>query len=1002
MRSLTIRASLCSLSLLGLLLGHTDARAGEAWKPGQTYHGFELIRDQVIPEIGSRALIFEHKKSGARLMKLECKDDNKVFSIAFKTLPNGDHGIPHILEHSVLNGSEKYPVKSPFDILAKGSLNTFLNAFTSSDWTMYPVASRNKKDFRNLMDVYLDAVFHPRIYVEPKIFLQEGWRYHLESKDAELGYNGVVYNEMKGAFSSPERVLDYVVCKNLFPDTIYGYSSGGHPDAIPELSYETFLAFHRKYYHPENSYISLYGDGDTLAELAFIDEHYLSSYERTGARPRIGLQKPFEALREVRAEYPVAKSESTDDKTFLSLDFAAGGGAQAELTMALEILAEVLVALPAAPVRRALLEAGIGKDVYATYDNTKQGVFSIVVKNAEPRDKDRFKQVVFDTLRRVVEQGLDKRDIEGVLNRTEFSLREADYGSFPKGLVYGYIAQRSWMFADDPIRSLAYEKLLAATRQALTSRYLEELIAKHLLANPHALLTVVEPRPGLEDEHARKLEAKLAEVKASLSDRELEALVEQTRALKAYQARPDKPEDIAKIPMLTLADLDSRDEKLEVRERSVGGTRVLFFEHPTNGIIYLQLLFDARTVPQELIPHAKLLASLLGKLDTAERGYGELDTELNIHTGGVDFDLQTFLDVVDGKAYDPRLVASAKVLTPKLDKLVALLAEILTRTRFDRVQRLREVIGERNSELQSMARSSGHSLAISRLGSYLSEMGRYDELAGGLTQIQFVSRLAGRFDRDASDLIADLDMVAKLLFRRQGLIIGLCCSAEDYAAFEKQIPALLARMGEEKRAPQAYRFAAQGKNEGLLSASKVQYVARGANFRDLGYAFSGKLNVLRQILSQDYLYQKIRVQGGAYGAWSSFGRSGFALLSSYRDPHLEKTLQAYDGAVDYLKAFDASETEMTRFIIGTIAQRDRPKTPAQKARLATFFHLSKISHADRQKAREEILATRRDDIRAFAKLIEDVLAKSVICVYGNEEKLKADEKRFESLVKVIE
>ncbi|MBW2699272.1 MAG: insulinase family protein [Deltaproteobacteria bacterium] len=989
--------------LLGFWPEPAVVQAGSAdLEVGMSYHGFKLLSDQEIKEIGARAKIFEHEKTGARLMKLECDDDNKVFSISFKTPPNGDYGIPHIMEHSVLNGSKKFPVKSPFDILVKGSLNTYLNAFTMSDSTMYPVASRNRKDFFNLMNVYLDAVLNPMIYDEPKIFAQEGWHYSLENKDAELKYNGIVYNEMKGAFSSPGQMLAYIISKKLFPDSPYGYSSGGYPEAIPELTQKTFLDFHRKYYHPSNSYIGLYGDGDLLEELKFINDNYLSKFDKSKADTSIALQKPFQAPKELSGEYPVASSESTQDKTYLSLDFVAGTSADPGLCMSFDVLSEVLVDLPASPMRKALLDAGIGKDVYATYDDIKQGVFSIVAKNANPEDKDKFKQVVFDTLKRVVKEGLDKKDIEGVINRKEFNLREADFGGMAKGLVYGYIALQTWMFADDPIKTLAYEDHLSVIRKALDSNYLESLIEKHLLNNPHRLLTVLTPKPGMEDEYNKKRKDKLLKIKTSFSDKEIEALVKQTQELKAYQTRPDKPEDLAKIPMLSLADLDKQEEKIELAERSMDGTQVLHFEHSTNGIIYLQLLFDAQTVPQELIPHAKLLVSLLSKLDTAKYDYGEADTQLNIHTGGLNFSLQSYLDIKDGKAYHPKLVASAKVLTPKFEKLTELIGEIITQTRFDNIKRLKEVINERNSDLQSAARGNGNSLATTRLASYLSQVGRYDELTRGLTHIHFVSQLAKDFDKNATNLMADLEMVAGLLFNKQNLIIGVTCSAEDYKVFEAKMPGFLAQLGTRKLEPQKYDFAQDKKNEGLLSASKVQYVVKGANFRDLGHAYSGQLMVLSQILSRDYLTQKIRVEAGAYGAWSAFGRSGLSYLASYRDPHLAKTLKTYDNTIDYLKKFDASETEMTRYIIGTISRRDRPKTASQKGRAAVSLYLHKISQADLQKTRDEILVTRKEDIRSFSKMMEDFLKNSVICVYGNEKKLKEHKKLFDELVKVID
>lgn len=988
--------------LVTFLLPAAVPAVNHEFKPDKIYHGFRFLQEREIPEINATGLLFVHKKTGARLLKLATDDDNKSFAITFKTPPEGDYGIPHILEHSVLEGSRKFPVKSPFQVLAKGSLNTFLNAMTAPDFTMYPVASTNTKDFFNLMDVYLDAVLYPRIHQDPRIFLQEGWRYELEDKDAPLTYNGIVYNEMKGAFSSPERVLDFELSRALFPDSPYGLSSGGHPQAIPELARQQLLVFHKKYYHPSNAFITLWGDGDTLAELKFIHEKYLKDFRRKKIDSTIPLQKPFDQIKSVHANYPVASSEDPKDKTYLAFAWVGGSPARPAEAMALDVLSDVLVNRPASPLRKALEDAGIGKDAYAYFSDTKQGVFEIVVKNANPEDRKRFRELVYDTLAKLAEEGLDKRLVEGVINKLEFRLREADYGSFPPGLVYTFFGIRGWLFADDPFLGVAYEKPLAEVRKALTSEYLEGLIRKFLIDNPHGALAVVEPKPGLEDEINEKREKKLAATKASMQPARIEKIVEQTRELKAWQAKPDDPEDLAKIPMLSLEDLSPKEKRLDVAEKQVDGTRVLHFAHPTNGIVYLQLMFDSRVVPQELLPHLVILSDLLGELDTRNYTYGALDTELSIHTGGVGFGVQTYQDVKNTESYQPKLVIRGKVLEPKLDKLLALMEEVALRTRFDDRERVKDVLEKMFSRYQGMARNAGQYLAVRRLESYLSPYGAYLELTGGLHFIQFMADLVQHYDERADALLADLAFVSSLVFNRNNLVVGVTCPQGDFTRVEKLLPALLGELDTTERTIQAYRLTPESKNEGLVAASKVQYVTQGADFRKLGHPWTGRLSVLQQILSRDYLTNEIRVQGGAYGAWASFGRNGFGYFGSYRDPHLKKTLEVYDGLAGYLKGFEADDRAMTRYIIGVIARRDRPVSPASKGERAISYLLENVTNEDRQEERTQILATRQDDIRKLAPLVQSILAKDIICVYGNEKKLQDNKDLFERLVKVLE
>ena len=990
--------------ILGMMMifGNSMLEA-EDMEVGKVYHGFKLIKQKMIKEMDAVGKLFLHQKSGARLLKIEAKDDNKTFCISFKTPPESDAGLPHIMEHCVLNGSKSFPVKSPFDILARGSLNTFLNAFTANDRTMYPVSSRNDKDFFNLMHVYLDAVLMPLIYDEPKIFQQEGWHYELEKKDGELIYNGIVYNEMKGAFSSPERELDFQAYKHLFPDNAYSLSSGGYPEAIPKLTYKTFLSFHQRYYHPSNSYIFLYGDGKLVAELKFIDEKYLSKFDRIKVDSFIPIQKPFAKMKEVVADYAISAQGKLEDQTFLNLNFVIGQGIQRDLSMSLDVLSEVLLNLPSAPLRRALVEAGIGKDVSASVDENKQNVFSITVRNANVSDKDNFKKIVFDTLKKLVKEGLDKRMVEGVINRMEFNLREGSQTSrIPKAILDNYRALTGWMFADDPFMSLEYEKPLITVKTALTSDYLEKIIDKYMLNNTHSLLLVLKPRKGLEVEKTKKTKEELAMYKASLSDVELERLVENTKALKKYQKTPDSPEALKSIPLLSLQDVNPKAEDLQAKENTESGVKLLSFPIFTNKIIYLRLMFDTRVIPQDSIAYVSLLSDVLGELNTKNFSYGELDTELNIHTGGMSTRVNVYLENSNRKTFLPKFVVDAKVMASKFQKLVGLEGEIIKNTIYNDPKRLKEVITRLQSQLESMMKNRGLNVALMRHESYFSPSGKYTELTRGLSYYRFITNIARNFDRDSKAVIDKLEKVAALIFNRNNLMVGITCSQEDYPVFQKHFSKLLNFLGDKPVKTEKYSFDYKKKNEGLLSASKVQYVIQGYNFKDLGYEYSGKMMVLRQILSRNYLYNAIRVVGGAYGGFSSFSRDGYLWFGSYRDPNLEKTLENYTKAVDYLKTFKSEERQMTRYIIGTIASMDRPLLPFEKGRVALSRYLEKIPFENIQKERNEILKTTAQDIQGMWNLIADILEKNIICVYGNEKKLEEAKTLFSNLVKVVE
>jgi Zn-dependent M16 (insulinase) family peptidase len=985
------------IALSMFLLSGSDGKTSLANEPlqvGAVVHGFTLEQKQFIKELDGEGYLFRHLKSGARLLKVVSKDDNKVFSVAFKTPPPNDTGIPHIMEHSVLNGSESFPVKSPFDVLSQGSLNTFLNAMTSSDFTIYPVASRNDKDFFNLMHVYLDAVFKPLIYKDPKILQQEGWHYELESPEGPLSYKGVVYNEMKGAYSAPERQLGLLMDKALFPENNYGNSSGGHPDAIPQLTYEQFKTFHRKYYHPGNSYIYLYGNGDMEKELAFINDKYLSGYDRIAVESRIPLQKPLAAPKVVRGQYGVPEGATVDGKTYIACGSVYGLNTDQELNIALDILAEALVNHQAAPLRLALQKAGIGRDVSASVDSVQQPVFAITVTSAEAKDLQRFAEVYRDTLKEVVAKGFDRTTLEGIINRQEFALREGR-GSFT-GVLGAMMASGGWMFADDPFITLSFNKELAAIRSKLDRKYFEGLIEKVLLNNPHTCTVVLEPKPGLEKELAAELERKLAEIKARMSPEEIARIVTQTKELFAHQQRQDDPEALKTIPLLEIADIEKKQEDLPLKKENLAGTPLLYFDTFTKGIVYLNLYFDAGAVEQELIPYVQLYSELVGMMSTDELAFGDLENQVNLHTGGIYTTLVPLAVNRDDARTNPYFTMRGKAMPEKVGRMADLMQQLLLHSKWGDEARLKEMLLRTKAQFDQRLAYMGLNIAASRLGSYFSNRGAYMDLTSGFGFYQFLSAICK--EPDLKVIAAKLKAVQGKLINLNGLQVGVTCQDEQLRSVTEALPAMLAKLPKNEFQAAEYRFAKEPLNEGFQDASKVQYVLKGGDYKKLGFTYNGEMNVLSQLLSTVYLQNTIRVQGGAYGGFAIMDDSGLLAFASYRDPNLKKTVENYLGAGRFLADLKLEERDLRRLIIGTISDWDRPLNPDQKGYAAVQRVLKGDTLAMLQKERDEILGTTVEDLKGFAKMVEQVMAQNILCVVGSEKKIAEDKEMFKKVL----
>lgn len=969
-------------------------------------HGFQLLRREQVQEADSEAFEFRHVKSGARLLYLQNSDDNKVFSISFRTPPTDDTGVPHIIEHSTLCGSRKFPLKEPFVELVKGSLNTFLNAMTYPDKTMYPVASCNDKDFHNLMDVYLDAVFYPAIYDTEEILMQEGWHYEIESPDAPLQYSGVVYNEMKGALSSPEDLLENQVMKGLFPDNAYSCESGGNPKAIPNLTYKQFIEFHKKYYSPANSYIYLYGDMNIEEQLAFIDGEYLSHFDVVEVESAIALQAAFDKAKHIDGKYPIGGEEPEDSRTFLSYNLVMAEASDHRLINAIALLEQALLKTPAAPLRKALIDAGLGMDVSSHFEtNVLQPYLSITVNGSEADRGERFQQVIRATLAELVEKGIDRTLLEAALNLMEFQLREADFGSYPKGLIYNIMLMTNWLYDHDPLEKLRYERDLQELRAKLDTDYYEQLLKKYFLDNTFAVSVVMEPDKELAVQQEAELTAELAAKKAAMSETELQEVIATTARLKLRQQTPDSPEALATIPLLQLEDIDPEPKRINMEERQLEGIKVLYTEAPTNGIVYLNLYFRADVVPQEMVPYAYLFADMLGLVDTESSSYEDMTNRVNMYTGGIAFSLENFTREGDADTLQPVFKVSAKAFVRNLPELADIISELLRETKFEDKKRLLELLQQNRSEFELEMLQSPVQVALSRLNSFISRGGAYIE-QGELSSYPLLKELTDEFEAHADDFCARLTEVMALLFSTSRLTIGVTVQEKDYEAFADSMKPLLAGLRENKQADAApaavYSFQPQKQQEGLMSSSQVQYVAKGANLYKLGYQLTGVYRVLDVLLKYEYFWIKIRVQGGAYGAMTRFNGDGDMMFVSYRDPKLAETIKVFDGTAEFIRNFAAPDREMVKYIIGAISSVDAPMTPRMLGAIAQRMYFRGITYAARQKRRKELLQTTVEDIRALAPAIDACMKENNLCVFGNGGVIRENEKLFGRLTNVLE
>ncbi|MFQ8938800.1 MAG: insulinase family protein [Agathobacter rectalis] len=964
---------------------------------------YEILDEHRVEDVQSDGFILRHKKSGARIAVLSNNDDNKVFYIGFRTPPEDETGVPHIIEHTTLCGSKKFPVKDPFIELAKGSLNTFLNAMTYPDKTVYPVASCNDQDFKNLMDVYLDAVFNPNITKYEEIFKQEGWHYELTGKDDELKINGVVYNEMKGAYSSPDEVLSSQIYRSLFPDNTYSKDSGGNPEYIPKLTYEAYLDFYHKYYHPSNSYIYLYGDMDVVERLEWLDKEYLGLYDYKKVNSEINKQPAFDEIKNVEAQYSITMDDSQENKTYLSYNRVVGDSLDEMLYQAFDVLDYALVSSPGAPVKQALIDAGIGDDVYGSYDaGILQPVFSFVAKNANASQADEFESIIENTLKEVIKTGINKEALLAGINSSEFKFREADFGQFPKGLLFGLNCLDSWLFDDmKPFIHLECLGTFAKLRKAVDTDYFEKLIQEYLLDNTHGSSVTVKPKRGLGNEREEALAKELSDYKASLSDEEIKKLIEDTEHLKKYQEEPSSDEDLRKLPMLTRADMKKNAMPFSNIEDELLDVKVVRHDIESNGIDYISFLFDAGDFAQSELGYLGFFTNALGLVSTEKYSYTDLANATNIYTGGISTGTASHPDIKDRNNFVFKFEVKLKVLEKNLDKALELMEQMLLSSDFTDTKRLGELVAQIKARLQANLSSSGHLVAAMRSMSSFSRYALYQDELKGVAFYRSICCIEKELSESPKSVSDKLAAIAKKLFARNRMLISFTGNNEAYGNAKPSLEKVIAGFNKMSAVGNQAEVHFNTAKEAFIDASQIQYVAKTGDFICEGYEYTGALRLLRIILSYDYLWINVRVKGGAYGCMNTFLRSGESYFVSYRDPNLSDTLDVYDRIPEYIKNFSPDERDMTKYIIGTFSALDTPMNPEAKGSRSLSAYLEGITYEQIQKERNEILNAQPEDIRRLADLVEAVLKKDSICVIGNENMIKESAGLFENVEKLI-
>jgi len=950
-------------------------------------YGFELIKEQEIPEINSKVKLFRHMKTGAELLSVENDDENKVFGITLRTPPPDSTGLPHIMEHSVLCGSSKYPVKEPFVELMKGSQATFLNAFTYPDKTCYPVASQNLQDFYNLIDVYVDAVFHPLIPAET--LQQEGWHYELDDPEQPVAYKGVVFNEMKGAYSSPESVLYREIQHSLFPDNAYGVDSGGDPRKIPDLTYEQFKRFHEKYYHPSNAFIYFYGDDDPDRRLELMDE-YLQPYSRIEVESAIAIQPTFGGPR--RLQLPYAAGEEEEKKTYLTVNWMLGETCDPYETLALSILNHILIGTPASPLRKALIDSGLGEDIagMGMELDLRQAIFSTGLKGIATEDAGKVEDLVRKTLEDLVVNRIDPEMIAASMNTVEFRLRERNTGSFPRGLALMLASLMTWLHGGDPFTPLAFEGPLQTIKSQLASgdRVFEGLMDRFLLRNPHQTILLLEPDPELEQRMEEEEKQRLQKVQSELSREELLELVENTRKLRERQERPDSPEALSTIPSLELSDLEKEVRKIPLEILEHGGDKILYHDLFTNGIVYLDLGFNLRRLPQEMLPYISLFGRALLEMGTETEDFVRLAIRIGQKTGGIRPASLTTLHRTSRESL-AWLFLRGKSTTEQAADLLGILKDVLLTMNLDNQERFRQMVLEEKADMEASLIPAGTRYVNTRLRARFDQAGYAAEKMGGIDYLYFLRQLASDVSQDWPKVLENLEAVRRALINQGGVIANVTLDTDNWKNFEGLLKDFMQKLPTGSAPAAEWQPAKYPSAEGLTIPAQVNYVGKGANLFDLGYRLDGSMFVISKYVNSTYMWEKVRVQGGAYGASFSFdNRSGVLTYLSYRDPNLLQTLEVYGKTSEFLRKLDLSDEELTKTIVGTIGDMDAYQLPDAKGFTSLVRYLVGDTDEYRQEVRDQVLSTNSSDFHALADVLARAEEQGQVAVLGSADAIQ--------------
>lgn len=964
-------------------------------------HGFKLERVQDIPELKTKAFIYRHVKTGAELLSLKNDDENKVFGITFRTPPADSTGVPHILEHSVLCGSRKYPVKEPFVELLKGSLHTFLNAMTFPDKTCYPVASQNLADFYNLTDVYLDAVFHPRL--TPFIFQQEGWHYVLDKDTDPLTIKGVVFNEMKGAYSSQDTLINEYSLRSLFPDNAYGFDSGGDPRNIPDLTFEQFMEFHARYYHPSNARIFFYGDDDTEQSLAIVDG-YLREYDRIEIESGISLQKPFNRPKRIIRSYAAGEDKGNVQKGMITLNWLLPETCQRELNFALHGLVYILLAMPGSPLRKALIESGLGEDLVGAGLETelRQMFFSVGLKGIDVENADRIMDLIINTLKRLYQKGIDPDTINAALNTIEFRLRENNTGAYPRGLSLMLRAMTTWLHNEDPLSMIAFEAPLKAIKSgyAGNSRFFEEMINENILSNPHMTCLILKPDADLLKKEKEAEENKLKKVRNAMSRDDIRSIIDNTKELKAAQEKIDSPEDLATIPILKLSDLEKKNRVIPLETMDEKGTPILYHDLFTNGIAYIDIGFNMHMLPRKYLPYINLFGRSLFEIGTKKEDYVTLSQRINSRTGGI-YAVTHISDVKQSRESSSWLFVRGKAMLDRTNDMLEIVRDVLSTVKLDNRERFRQMALEAKARKEHELVPHGHKFVNRRIRSHFSEADRISEEISGISYLFFLRKLIQEIDQNWSSVLNDLIEMHRILINRNSMIVNATLDSEGWSSLQPRIKGFIESLPYFDNKPQKWSMEELPGFEGLTIPAQINYVGKGINLYSIGYNFHGSAHVICRFLRNSWLWDRVRVQGGAYGTFCLFDNlSGTLTMVSYRDPNTMKTVDIFDQSAKYLRDINLSHDELTKGIIGAIGDIDAYKLPDAKGYSSMAQQLAKVTDEDRQKIRDEVLGTSKEDFKKFADVLDALRTQGIVKILGSGKAMEEINEKQQGLLNI--